>query len=82
MKSCETIQELRREFLGVNSGVAGDTIFGAKALMFIAERLAEKHSPSRPKRKPAPWQKFMGHGLREGKSMKQISKEWKSKGAR
>jgi len=79
MKRCETIKELRGEFNGIKTGVAGDTIFGAKALMFIAERLVENHKPNRPKRKLTAWQKFACKGLRAGKSMKQISQEWKSK---
>jgi DNA-binding NarL/FixJ family response regulator len=79
MNSCETIKELRREFKGVKTGVAGDTIFGAKALMFIAERLVENRTETRAKIKPSAWQKFVGKGLRAGKSMKQIAQEWRAR---
>lgn len=41
MKRIENIQQLKIEFSRCKSGVADDTIFGAKALLFIAEKLDE-----------------------------------------
>jgi hypothetical protein len=75
MKHCKTIQELRDQLTEVHSGVAGDTIFGAKALMFIAETLAAKQI--RPKRKPSEWQKFLGRALKSGKTVRQAAEDWK-----
>ncbi len=77
MQHCETIKELRKEFAGVKTGVAGDTIFGAKALMFIAEILAS--GPKSKKRKPSAWQKFLGRALKSGKTVKQAANEWKAR---
>jgi hypothetical protein len=74
MKSCNTIRELRKEFGAVKSGCAGDTIFMAKALMFLCERKAEP----RKKRKPSEWQKFLKAGMRKGKSVKQLGEEWRA----
>lgn len=76
MKHCKTIAELRAELAEVKTGVAGDTIFGAKALMFIAECLS---APKKPKRKPSKWQVFLGKALKSGKTIQQAAKEWKEK---
>jgi len=38
MKELTTIKQLKNELKKTHSGVAGDTIFTAKAVMFIAER--------------------------------------------
>jgi hypothetical protein len=77
MKSCKTIAELRLQFEEVHSGVAGDTIFGAKALMFIAEILSAQKS--KPKRKPSKWQIFLGKSLKSGKTIQQAASDWKGK---
>jgi|GEM_PF-3091187 len=41
MKYCKTVKELRREFDDVKDGCSGDTIFSAKAIMFLATILDE-----------------------------------------
>jgi len=41
MKAIKTIKALRQEIRGVKSGVAGDTVFSAKAIFFIAEQQVE-----------------------------------------
>lgn len=75
MQACATIQELRKQFRGVNSGCAGDTIFGAKALMFLCELAVNKNGHK--KRKASAWQRFFSRGMKAGKSPKQIAKEWR-----
>jgi hypothetical protein len=77
MKHCKNIEELRTQFAGVNSGVAGDTIFGAKALMFIAELLVARKSTT--KRKPSKWQIFLGKSLKSGKTIQEAAADWKAR---
>lgn len=76
------IKELQREFRQVRGGVAADTIFMAKAAMLSCEMLAEllrKQPRKRDRRKPTAWQKFVGEGMRQGKSLQVIAKEWKQR---
>lgn len=75
MKPIKTIGELRKEYRGVRSGVAGDTIFMAKAMMFLIENppfLSKKR-----KRKASDWSIFLGSYLREGKTIQEAAKDWK-----
>lgn len=77
MRTVESIEELRKVYKQTNSGVAGDTIFAATALMFLCE-LAVTRS-RKIKRRPSKWQDFFGCGMKAGKTAKQIAKEWAAK---
>src|SRR4030042_6974603 len=39
MKECKNLKELRTELRSANSGCADDTVFSAKAIMFLAVRV-------------------------------------------
>ena len=78
MEPCESIQALRKQFRLVNSGCAGDTIFGAKALMFLCELAVAKNA--KKARKPSKWNLAFAAGIKAGKSPAQISKEYKARG--
>lgn len=76
MNPCDTIQELRRQFRDVKSGCAGDTIFGAKALMFLCElAIKNKKQP----RRQSKYNRFFAAGIKAGKTAKQIGEEWSRK---
>ena len=85
MKPLETLPELRRELRNTTSGVAGDTIFSAKAVLFICERLVEiekalaHQNGAKPKRKPSEWQRFFARGMKAGKSAAQVGAEWRER---
>jgi hypothetical protein len=74
----DSVKELRRNLREVKSGCAGDTIFGAKALLFIAEKLEaitekleaieKRLSHRRPRRKLSAWNKAFGIGAQQGLS--------------
>ena len=92
MKPIETLPELRRELKNTTSGVAGDTIFSAKAVLFICERLVDiekaltsqnggKPKP-KPKRKPSEWQRFFTAGMKANKSAAQVGAEWRDRKTR
>jgi len=72
------IKELRREFDSIRSTVAGDTRFGAQAIMFIAEQL-DALTREKPRRKPSEWQKFFARGMKAGKTPAEIGAEWRAR---
>jgi len=93
LKRAKTTQELRSLFGEIGSTCSGDTRFMAQANMFMAEQivgvreelsrlrdemkaLRKRQSKKRPL---SPWQQFAAEGLRAGKSMQQIGKEWREK---
>lgn len=88
MKPIESLPELRRELQRTTSGVAGDTIFSAKAVLFICERLVsiEKslahQNGAKSKRKPSEYQRFFARGMKAGKSAAQVGAEWRERRAR
>lgn len=75
------IKELRAEFDTIRSTVAGDTRFGAQAIMFIAEKL-DALTRERPVRKPSEWQKFFAKGMKAGKTPTEIGAEWRARKAK
>ena len=82
MKPVKNIAELRTQFLTIKTGVAGDTLFLAKAALLSCEKLAEllrKQPRRRARRQSTAWQKFLGEGLRQRKSFQVIAEEWKQK---
>lgn len=87
IRRCDSIKELRREFASIKSVVAGDTRFGAQALLFMCEKLEQvsllqisQVRKVRKKRAPTAWTQAISKGMREGKSITQIAEEYKSKG--
>jgi hypothetical protein len=74
VKPIKTISQLKREYKSIRSGVADDTLFMAKAMMFLIENL--KHSLIKPKRKASDWSIFLGNYLRKGKSIKEAAIDW------
>lgn len=81
LKPCKTIEDVRENFTSIKSTVAGDTRFGAQALLFIAERLHDltvdkKLSEMRQKRPLTEWQKFIKAGLKAGQPITQLATEW------
>ena len=75
---CHSFNELEDAFHAIKSLVAGDTLFMAQALLFIAKQL-EKPPEKKTKRKPSAWQKFLSEGLRSGKSIQTVAAEWQAK---
>lgn len=78
MKQAKNIEELREHYREVKSGCAGDTIFMARAMMFMCERLAKKERNSK-KRAPTEWQRFFGRGMKAGKTPVEIAGEWRER---
>jgi hypothetical protein len=79
MKRLATIGELQRALRQVKTGVAGDTIFGAKALLFLCEQvasLAAKNGTKRSRKKSS-WQLFFGKYSKLGLPAKEIATEWR-----
>lgn len=86
LDSARDIKELRRQFDAIKSTVAGDTRFGAQAILFVAERLVAIESllskgAVKSKRIPSEWQRFFARGMKEGKTAKQIGEEWQARKA-
>lgn len=87
MEYVKTLDDLRRAAKAVNSGVAGDTIFGAKALLFIAERMVAIEArlvavaavAPKKRRAPSRWNRFFAAGMKDGKTPAQIGAEWKAR---
>jgi hypothetical protein len=81
LKRARSLKELRHEFDSISSTVAGDTRFGAQAILFIAERLENIEAllgkgATKKKRQPSEWQRFFAAGMRAGKTAAQIGEEW------
>lgn len=69
-----------REFHGLTSGWSKETALTTRCLIYaveLLERLNEPNRRTRSKLKPTAWMVFSANGLRSGKSMQQIAKEWK-----
>jgi hypothetical protein len=84
LKAAHDIKELRAQFNTIKSTVAGDTRFGAQAILFVAERLvsieallAKGQAPK--KRAPSAWQRFFAAGMKAGKTPAEIGREWRSR---
>lgn len=66
MKRCADMKELHKEFKSIKSGVADDTIFMAKALLYLCE--AQK----KPKKRAASrYMTAVGRHMREGKPIQE-----------
>jgi len=68
----KTYRELEAEYKKIRSIVADDTLFTAKALLFIASRLDKRR-----KRKPSEYNLFLKKRLKEGATLKQAIEEWR-----
>lgn len=83
LDSARDIKELRRQFGTIKSTVAGDTRFGAQAIMFVAERLVSIETLLQKGAKPKPpqseWQKFFARGMKAGKTAAQVGEEWRAR---
>lgn len=80
MDRITSIQQLRKEFKNTKSGWSKDTIFVAKAVMFLCDFFTEQaQRPQRLRRKQSQWNKFFAAGIRSGKTAKQIAEDWKSR---
>lgn len=80
LRRATDIKELRRDFDSIRSTVAGDTRFGAQAIMFIAEKL-DALTRAAPKREPTAWQRFFAAGMKAGKTPAEIGAEWRARRA-
>jgi len=67
-------EELEKEFKKIRSCVTDDTLFTAKALLYIAKLLSEK---KKRKRKPSKYNLFIKEKLKEGMTLKQAIEEWR-----
>lgn len=77
MKGFNSIREMRKALKGIRSGVAGDTIFSAKAIFFIAKKLDELVKLQR-KRELSDYQRFMSYKLHvENLPFKEALKQWR-----
>lgn len=91
LEQANDIKALRKQFDSIKSSVAGDTRFGAQAILFLAERLVSIEAllsksatdkylrQSRKKRPPSEWQKFFAAGMKAGKTATEIGAEWRAK---
>jgi hypothetical protein len=84
LRRSNNIKELRREFDTIRSTVAGDTRFGAQAILYIAETLDAIQATlakgaAKPKRKPSEWQRFFSAGMKAGKTPAQIGEDWRER---
>lgn len=79
MRRCVTVGELQHELRRVKSGVSEDTLFGAKALLFLCEQVASLSDKfgTRRARKKSPWQIFFGKYSKLGLPAREIAAEWK-----
>jgi len=77
MKGFNTIKEMRKELRKTSSGVAGDTIFSAKAIFFIAKKLDELVKLQR-QRELSDYHRFMSYKLHvENLPFKEALEQWK-----
>jgi len=67
-----TYQELEAEYRKIRSIVTDDTLFTAKALLFIASKLDKRR-----KRKPSKYNLFLRKKLKQGMTLKEAIEEWR-----
>lgn len=84
LEQANDIKALRKQFDSIKSSVAGDTRFGAQAILFLAERLVSIEAlvikgTAKKKRPPSEWQKFFAAGIKAGKTATEIGAEWRAK---
>ena len=68
----KTYNELLAEYKKIKSIVTDDTLFMAKALLFIAKQLSKKR-----KRKLSDYNIFLREKLKQGMTLKQAVEEWR-----
>lgn len=90
LKRAKDLKDLRSQFDSIRSIVAGDTRFGAQAILFVSERLARievlleqqvklaQQSQARPKRRPTEWQRFFAAGMKAGRTPAEIGAAWRA----
>ena len=80
-KPADSSKELRGEIKAVKSVWSRDSIITTRGVVYLCELmerlLAELPGTLRKKRRvPTVWQKFLGQGLKQGKTMKAIAEEY------
>ena len=85
MNPVDSVKALRSLLLSTKDGVAGDTVFMAKASLLSVVMLDECRTLLRQLTRkghngkaPSSWQRFVAKGARAGKPLQQIAKEWKT----
>lgn len=78
MEPFEDIKEMRQALKKVNSCAAGTDRFMACAFPLLIEKL-DALVVTKRKRESTAWNKFASKGLKAGKSMTEIAKEWQAK---
>ena len=77
MKAFKSIQEVRREYEKVRSCATGTDRFIARCFPLLLEVLS--NGKKLKAKKSSAYNRFVGKGLRAGKSMKQIGQEWQAR---
>lgn len=78
MRAFKNIKEMQQALKEVNSCAAGTDRFMACAFPLLIEKL-EALVVTKRKREATAWNKFASEGLKAGKSMTEIAKEWQAK---
>lgn len=77
MKGFRGIPEMRKALRNAKSGVADDTVFSAKAILFIATKLDELVKLQR-KRELSDYHRFMSYKLKvENLPFKEALEQWR-----
>lgn len=78
MESFNNIKEMRKAAKKVKSCATGTDWFIARAFPLLIEKI-DALVVSKKKRESTAWNKFASKGLKAGKSMAEIAKEWQAK---
>jgi len=68
----KTYSELLAEYKKIRSCVTDDTLFMAKALLYIAKQLRRRR-----RRRPSEYNIFVREKLKQGMTLKQAIEEWR-----
>lgn len=81
MKGFNSVKQMKQSIEKLTSGVAGDTIFSAKAIYFIAKKLDELVKLQRKAKHGttlSDFHLFMSYRLKEGMSFNDAIQEWRN----
>lgn len=78
MQRCESLKDLKRAFREITSGCAGDTIWMAKASLYLIEMLDDRLPKVKRAAKPTAYQQFFARGMRDGLAPKEIGRRWRA----
>lgn len=77
MKPFKNLEEVEQGIKEINSAAAGTDRFMARCFPLMIKIFMRAYTKQdRRKRKPSKWNLYVSEGMRNGKSMKQIAKEW------